>query len=116
VTRNTLAIGATVVIADNGALACEEAIRTERDECPFDAVLMDMQMPVMDGCTATRDLLARGFERPIVALTAHSMRGDRDNCREAVCDEYLPKPIDQGAVLGLVFTIVERARSGELQT
>jgi signal transduction histidine kinase/DNA-binding NarL/FixJ family response regulator len=81
--------GASVVCAENGKQAVELAGLES-----FDLVIMDMQMPVMDGYTATRTLRAQGFEAPIVALTAHAMRGDRDKCLAAGCSGYLSKPVE----------------------
>ena len=83
--------GAEVTLAENG-LEGVEAIRAQPDR--FDLVLMDMQMPVMDGYTATRTLREEGYDRPIVALTAHAMRGDEEKVREAGCSGYLTKPVD----------------------
>jgi signal transduction histidine kinase/DNA-binding response OmpR family regulator/HPt (histidine-containing phosphotransfer) domain-containing protein len=84
--------GHTVVVVDNGKEATR-AIATQR----FDLVLMDVQMPEMDGLEATgvirRDEAAQGKHTPIVAMTAHAMKGDREKCLEAGMDAYLPKPI-----------------------
>ncbi|HVK60624.1 MAG TPA: response regulator, partial [Bdellovibrionales bacterium] len=81
--------GAKVQTADNG----EEAVQSALKE-PFDIILMDIQMPVMDGYEATRSLRRAGFEKPIVALTAHAMKEEREKTRAAGCDAHLTKPID----------------------
>lgn len=89
--------GAKVQVAENGKVAVEMA-----KQLPFEVILMDMQMPVMDGYTAARRLREQGFSGPIIALTAHAMRGDREKCEEAGCSCYLAKPIDMDRLLRTV--------------
>lgn len=91
--------GAEVIIAENGKLGVE-ALTEDRtivgrlqDPPPVDLVLMDMQMPVMDGYTATSLLREKGSRLPIVAVTAHALAGDRELCLRSGCDEYLTKPV-----------------------
>jgi signal transduction histidine kinase/DNA-binding NarL/FixJ family response regulator len=86
--------GAEVVTAENGRLGVDMAL-TE----PFDLILLDMQMPVMDGYTAARMLRDAGMRLPIIALTAHAMKGDNEKCLTAGCSGYLSKPIDRDRLL-----------------
>jgi PAS domain S-box-containing protein len=94
--------GAEVFVADNGQIALDEALAARDRGVPFDLILMDMQMPVMDGYEATRTLRAVGYTGVIIALTAHAMAGDEAKCREAGCDAYLTKPIDRTVFLPTV--------------
>ena len=101
--------GARIDVADNGEIALEMALRAEHEGTPYDVVLMDMQMPVMDGYQATEALRSSGFSRPIIALTAHAMAGDRAKCEAAGCDDYATKPIDRRRLLELIAEHVKRA-------
>ena len=89
----------TIEIAENGAMALEMYTAS-----PFDLVLMDMQMPIMDGYTATREI--RKWEQangrkptPVIALTAHAMSEDAKTCFDAGCTEHLVKPIRKAKLL-----------------
>ncbi len=96
--------GMEVVTAENGRDGYEVARRGG-----FDAILMDMQMPVMDGYTATRKLRDEGISTPIIALTAHAMSGDEQKCRDAGCTSYLTKPVRSQVLLGTIASVVASA-------
>jgi signal transduction histidine kinase/CheY-like chemotaxis protein len=100
--------GAEVTIVDNGRAAVDLATELERDGRPFDVLVTDMQMPVMDGYEATRALRSAGYVHPIVALTASAMKGDREKCLAAGCDDYAVKPIDKIRLIATVAAAAER--------
>ena len=97
--------GHSVAVAANGKEAVD-MLPTE----PFDIVLMDIQMPVMDGLEATTAIRARerttGEHIPIVALTAHAMKGDEEQCRAAGMDAYLAKPVAAAKLYEVVESFV----------
>lgn len=86
--------GATVTCVENG----QQAVATAQSGS-FDVVLMDMNMPQMDGYEATRLLRSGGYQRPILALTANAMSDDGQRCKEAGCNEHLAKPIDRSCLI-----------------
>jgi signal transduction histidine kinase len=94
--------GAKVTVAENGLVAVELATRAKSLGQPFDVILMDIQMPVLDGYGATRRLRELGHTGAIVALTAHAMAGDRAKCLRAGCDDFATKPIDREHLIEVV--------------
>ncbi len=106
--------GAQVTLAENGKQACTAALAALNSGQPFDLILMDMQMPEMDGYEATAHLRSHGYTHPIVALTAHVMTGDKEKCLAAGCDDFLGKPIDPTLLLSTAARMahpVEKRRS-----
>ena len=116
---------AELVIVSDGQAAVDAATRRWVDSGPksglahpFDVLLMDMQMPVMDGYTAVAALRAAGYPGVIVAFTAHAMSGDADKCRASGCDDHLSKPVSRADLLACLRRHIksspeaDRARTG----
>jgi signal transduction histidine kinase/DNA-binding response OmpR family regulator len=87
-------VGLELLSVGNGAEALEEVRKAREAGRPFDLVLMDMQMPVLDGYSAVQRLRESGLRTPIMALTANAMSSDRQRCLDIGCDEFCAKPID----------------------
>jgi two-component system, cell cycle response regulator DivK len=98
--------GFDVVVAQDG----EDGVARARSTQP-DVVLLDMNLPVMDGWTVAQTLKGDpGTARiPIIALTAHAMSGDRDKAIEAGCDDYHPKPVDFSKLLSQIDAALGRS-------
>jgi two-component system sensor histidine kinase/response regulator len=98
--------GVQVTLADNGLKAVSAAVESA---VPFDAILMDLQMPEMDGYEATRTILARlgAASPPIIAMTAHAMSEERDHCLAAGMVAHVAKPIDVRALYALLRQVMQ---------
>jgi len=94
--------GAQVDCAGDGLAALDEFERGRAEGHEPDVIVLDMQMPTLDGYQTARRLREWGFTGPIVALTAAAMKGDRERCLAAGCDDYLTKPIDRAQLVGCV--------------
>ncbi|MCO5169446.1 MAG: response regulator [Planctomycetes bacterium] len=97
--------GYEVVLATNG----EEAVAAARSAAP-DLVLMDLSLPLLDGWSATRALKADAATRavPVIALTAHAMKGEEEKALAAGCDDFDTKPVDLARLLGKVEALLAR--------
>ncbi|MBX3404092.1 MAG: response regulator [Phycisphaeraceae bacterium] len=87
--------GASVTVVNNGREAVDAATAAANEGRAFDLIILDMQMPVLDGYGAAAQLRTLGIRTPIIALTAHAMADDRQKCLDAGCDDYAAKPIDR---------------------
>jgi CheY-like chemotaxis protein/anti-sigma regulatory factor (Ser/Thr protein kinase) len=90
-------VGIDVVIVADGKDAVEAGMNSE-----FDVILMDIQMPNMSGLEATKTLRDQGLVTPIVALTAHAMKGDEEKCLKAGCNDYLSKPVNVTKLMNIL--------------
>ncbi len=99
--------GLEVIMAENGRQAVEQGLARS-----FDAILMDMQMPEVDGYCATQQLRAAGYAGPIIALTAHAMPEDRQRCLQAGCTDYLAKPVPAAGLYTMLCRYLHSAAAG----
>jgi CheY-like chemotaxis protein/HPt (histidine-containing phosphotransfer) domain-containing protein len=103
--------GALVTLANNGLEALDLAMEAWDAGEPYDMIFMDMQMPEMDGYTATACLREKGYKGPVIALTAHTMATDRAKCIACGCDDYSSKPINLSELLTLSEKYIAEAGS-----
>jgi PAS domain S-box-containing protein len=101
--------GAEVLSVPDGQQALDLVLQAGRSGAGIDVVLLDMQMPLLDGYDTARRLRAAGFHGAIIALTAHAMHGDRERCLAAGCDDYASKPLDIGKLIELVARLAQPA-------
>lgn len=97
--------GATLVVATNGIEGVKKA-----QEQNFDLILMDMQMPMLDGYEATKKLIANDNKTPIIALTAHAMRGEREKCLAMGCVDYISKPVKANLLIDTIAKHLKQKR------
>ncbi len=102
--------GGKVTLADNGISAVDLALEALEKRQPFDIILMDMQMPELDGYAATNQLRSKGYHHPIIALTAHTMSGAREECLAAGCNSYATKPINRSQFFATIHECVTKFR------
>jgi CheY-like chemotaxis protein/nitrogen-specific signal transduction histidine kinase/HPt (histidine-containing phosphotransfer) domain-containing protein len=109
------AAGAQCEVERNGQSGVARALTATRVGAPFDAILMDMNMPVMDGFEAARKLVGEGVTTPVIALTALVMAGDEERCREAGCADYIAKPVMPALLLDTLARHLRLAAPGAAQ-
>jgi CheY-like chemotaxis protein len=111
-TRMAEKMGHSVVVAENGQIALL-LLATQ----PFDLVLMDVQMPEMDGLTAARKIReseqSTTFHLPIIAMTAHAMKGDRERCMDAGMDGYVSKPINSPLLEEAISSVIREDKEAQ---
>ena len=105
--------GVEVELVENGLAAHDLAMNSQAEGTSFDVILMDMQMPIMDGYEATLRLREAGYAGPIIALTAHAMSTDREKCLHAGCDDHMAKPVDREGLISLISKYASRPDPGQ---
>ena len=101
-----------MTLAENGRQAIDLALAALEAGEPHDLVLMDLQMPELDGWNATRALRRQGYAGPIIALTAHAMSSEQERCLAEGFDDIATKPLDRTKLLETIAHHVRKARAG----
>ena len=102
---------AQIEFAQDGQQAIDAINAAIESDSPFDLVLMDMQMPVLDGYHATVQLRKQGITTPIIAVTSHALEGDREHCLEAGCNEYMSKPVNKSDLINACANLISQYQS-----
>jgi len=97
-------------MAENGRQGVDRIFAAVNEGESYDLVVMDMQMPVLDGYDATAELRRRGVSLPILGLTASAMQSDLEACRRAGCTDHATKPIDRVGLLAKVRQLLRSDR------
>lgn len=108
--------GARVSYAGDGEESIHRVAEFCRADDPLDLIIMDMQMPAIDGLTASKKLREQGCEIPILALTAATMQGEKERCIIAGCDDYLSKPVEEAALLQCVQALLSPVKKTSLKS
>ena len=108
--------GSEVTVAENGRVGIDVACAARDAGIPFDIIVMDLQMPVLDGLAATRELRAEGFTNPIIALSARAASTDRDRSFAAGCDDFLSKPITRPDLVRILSAHLRRFQTAREAT
>lgn len=95
--------GARVTVADDGRQGIRKALQED-----FSLVLMDVQMPEMDGIDAAQELRKKGYDKPIVALTAHAMKEEKERCLKSGFDDFLTKPVQKDRMIAILKTNINQ--------
>ncbi|MCI0650931.1 MAG: ATP-binding protein [Planctomycetes bacterium] len=103
--------GAKIQEAANGREAVEMVLAARKEGVAFDAIILDMQMPVMSGYAAAALLREERVQTPIIALTANAFEGEREKCLHAGCNDYLAKPVNRRHLLSRIAACVQASRA-----
>lgn len=104
--------GLSVTLVDNG----EQVVQLMNSDSPFNAILMDVQMPIMDGLEATKIIRAKGFDLPIIAFTASALKDEREKCLVCGMNDFLAKPIIKDELTTILTNLFKRNLYGKIKT